>query len=251
MDTPVIDFHNHASRWTKAGMIDDPDRFLRIMDSSGIDRACINCIYYGDARRANDIVARYCEQNPDRFIPIAFVTPHYPKEAIAELERCFDELGTKFLKIYPAYAMNPIDHEVYAPIFKWANERKIVVMSHATFTTGLTEREGYAKLAERFPDVKWVWAHGGGGWTWRIEGAIEVARGGANVYFETANDNTEFGEFERLVNGVGADRVVFGSDMPLFDARQEVARIVTADIPAESKQMILGLNAVKLLGLDD
>ena len=64
VQTPVIDFHNHAGRWTRAGMVDDPERFLNIMDSAGIDRACINCIYYGDARRANDIIARYCENIP-------------------------------------------------------------------------------------------------------------------------------------------------------------------------------------------
>lgn len=69
------------------------------------------------------------------------------------------------------------------------------------------------------------------------------------MYFETANDNTESGQFERLVSGVGADCVLFGSDMPLFDARQELARIVTADISTESKQMILRVNAIKLLGL--
>lgn len=55
------------------------------------------------------------------------MTPHYPNGAIEELNRCFDELGTKFLKIYPAYAMNPIDHKVYDPIFRWANARGLMM----------------------------------------------------------------------------------------------------------------------------
>ena len=37
---------------------------------------------------------------------------------------------------------------------------------------------------------------------------------------------------------------------PLIDARAMVGRIVTADIPEETKRKVLGLNAAKLLGLD-
>mgnify|MGYP002031553846 CR=1 FL=1 len=54
-----------------------------------------------------------------------------------------------------------------------------------------------------------------------------------------------------LIEGAGEDRVLFGSDMPLMDARGMVGRIVTADISEEAKRKVLGLNAIKLLGLED
>ena len=57
MDTPVIDFHAHAGRWGRVRMDDGPARFLSIMDAAGIDRACINCVFLGDARRGNDMAA--------------------------------------------------------------------------------------------------------------------------------------------------------------------------------------------------
>ena len=44
--------------------------------------------------------------------------------------------------------------------------------------------------------------------------------------------------------------MLFGSDMPLMDPRLQVGRIVTADIPDEVKLKVLGLNAIKLLGLE-
>ena len=37
---------------------------------------------------------------------------------------------------------------------------------------------------------------------------------------------------------------------PLFDARIDIARIATADLPDDAKRRILGLNAIELPGLD-
>ena len=67
---------------------------------------------------------------------------------------------------------------------------------------------------------------------------------------ETAAGEVTHRGFERLVEGAGADKVLYGSDMPLFDARIDIARVVTADIPDDAKRRILGLNAIELLGLD-
>lgn len=248
MDTPVIDFHNHLGRWTRHGMVDDINRFLRIMDAAGIDMACVNCIFHSDARRGNDIVARFVDQRPDRFIPVAFVTPHYPEEALLELERCFDQIGAKFLKIYPSYAQRSIDHEVWVPIFDWCNSRGLAIMSHADFSDG-NQPQGYRRLSDRFPDVKWVAAHAAGG-TDRHWGAVEATRSCPNVYLESATDDSYYRRFERVVEVAGPDRVLFGSDMPLFDARQEVGKIATAEISTEDKQKILGLNAINILHLD-
>ena len=89
METPVIDFHGHVGRWSTNSSDDDPELYLRMMDAAGVDKACINCIFHSDARRGNDIVADYVGRHPERFIGVAFVTPHYPEEAIGELERAF------------------------------------------------------------------------------------------------------------------------------------------------------------------
>ena len=164
MDTPVIDFHNHLGSWGSIHMDDDPAMFLRIMDAAGVDRACVNCIFHGDASRGNDLVASLVAQHPDRFIGVAFVNPHYPEETIKELERAFDELGMKFLKLYPTYFDRPIDDPGYMPIFEWADDRGVVIVSHSSYVgehDTLTAPRRFIALAERFSRVRWVLAHSG------------------------------------------------------------------------------------------
>lgn len=247
MDTPVIDFHSHASL---PNAIDDVvAKYVRIMDAAGVDRSCINTLS-PDARGGNDLTASFVARHPDRFVGVAYVTPQYAHEAIPELERAFDELGMKSLKVYPD--VGPIDDPVYFPIYGWANDRGIAVMSHTEYfsderTSSAPRR--FAGLAERFPRISWVLGHAGNAPQGQAQ-AIEVARSYSNVYLETCSSFGDHGTIERLVEGAGEDRVLYGSDMLLMDARLHVGRIATADISDEAKRKVLGLNAIKLLGLD-
>ena len=54
---------------------------------------------------------------------------------------------------------------------------------------------------------------------------------------------------EYVVDSVGADRLLFGTDMPLLDAAQQMAKIATSVLPIEEKKKILVLNALRLLKL--
>lgn len=252
MNTPVVDFHCHAGNARRGGHVADPDVYVRIMDAAGVDVSCINCIWFSDARKGNDLVATFVDKYPSRFVPVAFVTPHYPDEAIRELDRAFDQLGSKFLKIYPDYFGKPSDDQAYFPIYEWLNDRGLAVMSHPTFRfdpEGMTMLKRYSALSKRFPEVKWVFAHAGGAGIGRLHGTIEAAIELPNVYLETAMDQAESGNFEYLVDKVGSERILYGSDIPVFDPRHQIATIATSDISDQAKRNILGLNATRLLDL--
>ena len=253
METLVIDFHCHVGNWGRFWMDDDVELFLRALDRAGIDRACINCIFQGEARRGNDLVAEFVRKAPDRFIPVAFVTPHYPDEMVPELERCFDQLGARYIKIYPHYVRVSQEDPMYYPIFEFASDRNLAVMSHAWHyfdpeSVSIVKR--YETLSTRFPGVHWVIAHGGSGWHGPTFGrrVVEAAHELPEIYLETCG-RTRSGDIAYVVDRVGADRVLFGSDLPLLNGVQQIAKIVMADISAEEKQKILGLNAKRLLKL--
>ena len=252
MNTPVVDMHSHVGRQTFYGMHDAPEPYVRIMDIAGVDVAPVSCIFFGTARQCNDAVERFVALNPDRFFGVAHVTPRYPDEAMSELERVFKLPEFKMLKLYPDFLGKPIDDPSYFPIFEWCNENDIVVKSHSSYTSDgdvLTAPSLFIPLAERYTNIRWVLGHSGNAMAGQIQ-AVEAAQSSRNIWLETCTSHGEHGTIEFLVEGAGADRVLYGSDMPLMDARPQVARIATADMDDETKRRVLGLNAMELLGID-
>lgn len=254
MNTPVIDMHGHVVKHAIWGAHDDPDTYLRILDAAGIDRAPVSSPTYGDVRYCNDTVAKFVALHPDRFMGVAYVRPRDGEKAIDELERAFDELGMIFLKLVPTdnYGF-PIDGPGHAPILEWCNNRDIIVKSHTSYNSvpggdTFSAPWRFIGLAKQYPRIRWILAHSGNG-TEGQEQAIEAAQSSRNIYLETCSSWANHGSIERIVSGAGEDRVLFGSDMPLMDARFQLARIVTAKISREAKRKILGLNAIELLGL--
>ncbi len=252
MNTPVVDMHSHVGRQTFYRMHDAPEPYVRIMDIAGVDVAPVSCIFFGTARQCNDAVERFVALNPDRFFGVVHVTPRYPEEAMSELERVFKLPEFKMLKLYPDYLGKPIDDPSYFPIFEWCDENNIVVKSHSSYTSDgdiLTSPSLFIPLAERYANIRWVLGHSGNAMAGQIQ-AVEAAQSSRNIWLETCTSHGEHGTIEYLVEGAGADRVLYGSDMPLMDARFQIARIATADMDDETKRRVLGLNAMELLGID-
>jgi predicted TIM-barrel fold metal-dependent hydrolase len=241
----VIDFHSHVGRWDALGMHADPQTMLRAMDAAGIDRVCLFDIFYPDGTRANDLTAAFVAQHPDRFVGFAYVSPWMPERMVRELERAVDELGFLAIKLYPPYVPYEANDPVWDPVYRFADARELAIIVH----TGSDAEPRYlAEAAGRFPKATFVAAHAGNSEPFRSQ-AIAGVKENANFYVETCSTFRTPGVIEELVEKAGADRVLYGSDMPLMDPRAQIGKIITADIGDEAKRLILGENARRLLKL--
>ena len=103
------------------------------------------------------------------------------------------------------------------------------------------------------PNAKILMAHSGGCPTalgdWFR--AIEVAKHYPNLYLDTASSQADMGYIEAMVAGVGAERVIFGTDMPIIDPFFGLAKITGANLTQQQKDLILGGNIQRLLGLSE
>ena len=80
--------------------------------------------------------------------------------------------------------------------------------------------------------------------------AVDAALSIPNAYLETCMSSLSHNSIEAGVNALGSDRFLYGSDIPLLDPRNQIAKIVTAEISEEDKHKILGLNAAKLFNIE-
>lgn len=243
----VIDFHGHVGRWDRYGMIDDPAKMLHAMDKAGIDRACLFHIFHPDGTTSNDLTAAFVAQHPDRFVGFAYVSPLLPERMLPELARAIDQLHFAAIKLYPPYTPWPLNEAPWQPIYRFANTRGLTIIFH-TGPEVQSLPKFVGEIARDYPRANFVIGHAGNTPVERGQ-AIAAAQANPNVYLETCSTFRNPGVIEQLVNEAGADRVLFGSDMPLMDPRPQLGKIITAQISDATKRLILGENARRLLHL--
>ena len=143
------------------------------------------------------------------------------------------------------------------PIAELAVEVGVPILLHTTEPIGHeykgkggAELQQVYQLARRFPDLKLVCAHWGGGLPF-YELMPEVAKVMANVYYDTAASPFIYSSkiYAVAKEIVGAGKILFGTDFPLLSPRRYFRELEEAGLPEEDRQRIFGLNIAALLQL--
>jgi hypothetical protein len=153
------------------------------------------------------------------------------------------------IKIHPEEHCYPV-REFGDDIFSFAAARRAVVLSHSGERNSLPA--DLAVFADRFPEVRLILAHLGCGWDDRLDHqvrAIQASRHG-NIYCDTSSARSVMPALiEWAVTEIGAGRILYGTDSPLYSAAMQRARIDSAELSDADKQVILRDNAYRLLRL--
>ena len=249
-DVLVIDAHAHLGATVDGWMYiptPDIDTMIRLMDKMGVDQICASAILaFPDYTRGNDLTAEAVKKYPDRFVGLAVVNPHYAEDVRPELERCFDRLGMRGIKIHPTSNDYPVDGEGYQEVWKFASERKTFVLSHTWHGTSTCNPGKFVSIANKYPDVSFILGHSGGQAKGYQE-AIKAVKECPNLYLDLTGSLITGTWVERMVEAVGAERIVYGTDFPFIDPFYEFGKVCYANIDEESKKKILGLNMAKII----
>ncbi|MCO5220358.1 MAG: amidohydrolase family protein [Thermomicrobiales bacterium] len=256
----AIDAHGHFGPYDR-GLGTRVDRFMsanaadvvqRGLDC-GIEITVVSAIhglipYRGNPIRGNNDAAEAVSTNAAlRFWTI--IDPRVP-ETYDQSDRLLDHPACCGIKVHPhAHQFEIREHG--PAIFAFAAERNAVVLTHSGDIGSYPE--DFVPFADRYPNVKLILAHLGnsddGSVSRQVE-AIERARNG-NLYVDTSSARSMFaGLIEWAVARIGFDRILFGTDTPLYWAGAQKGRIETAEIGEDAKRAILSENAASLLGLD-
>jgi predicted TIM-barrel fold metal-dependent hydrolase len=214
-------------------------------------------------RRAvpNEEVAEVAAANPDVLIPFASVDPHKGKRAVDEARRLIDGFGIRGFKFHPnVQAFYPDDRSLY-PLYEVIAEAGLPALfhtGHSGIGSGLPGGGGirlkYSNpmhvddVAVDFPELTIVLAHPS--FPWQDE-AISVALHKQQVYLDLSGWSPKYfpPQLVRYANTLLRERVLFGSDYPMFTPDRWLEDFAQADFKDEVRPLILKENAARLLGL--
>jgi len=222
---------------------------LQAGDEAGISRFLVHsvAVTWERAHSINDFIAASVQAHPDRFIGFGSLHPEHP-EVEKELDRMLT-LGLSGVKLHPDFQHFLLDDPKAVRMFQAMAERKLPLLVHTGDTRyPYSEPERMARALDQVPGLTAICAHLGG-WS-RWDAAWKVLAGRENVYVDCCSSLYALGAEEavEVIHHYGADRVFFGTDYPMWNPKEEVARFMALPLTDAEREMILHRNFERFIG---
>ncbi len=250
----IWDVHSHLASLPGATPEERMMVLVRDMDRLGIERLILSQGYDefenhatpAQVRIENDRVIRAAQHFPDRAYGSLFVNPEHVDASLQEFDRC--------VRDGPMVCIGEVQTDLRCnapqldPLVDRAISMNVPILQHTWLNSegnGPGESTPYdvVELARRHPRAQLICGHTGGNW----ELGIRIIRDAKNVYADIAGSDPTSGFVEMAVRELGAERVLYGSDVGGRSFASQVAKVFGAEIPDESKKLILGGNIRRLL----
>lgn len=234
---------------------------------------------------ANESLAQMIAQSRGRLSGMATVPLQDPEAATAELRRAVQKLDLRGVEMGTTMEQVPLDDTRFDPFFSAAEELDVPVMLHPYYvgikagmkdfymtnlignpleTTLAAVRLVLSGSLDRHPKLKLILVHAGGflpyqigrldhGYAVRPETSAVIKKPPSTYldrfFFDTVTHANQPLKF--LVELVGQDRVIIGTDIP-FDMEDKhfVERLAAADLDANAAEAVQSQNAIRLFGLN-
>lgn len=241
-----IDIHTHV--WGSHPE-DDKAALLKAMDQYGLARIYVSGLqtYFSDEEEIaylNKLVFDFMREEPEKVGGAVYLNPKN-KNVMDVLKRATQEQGFEMIKLW---CCTTADDPSVDPIMEYAEENGIPVLFHAfkkatSQVPNETTGSHVANIARRHPKTKILMAHLGGS----CYDGIPAIRDCKNVWVDNSGSTFFHGDdMNYAVEYVGADRILFGTDMPGCCA-SNIGQILGADLTDEQRELIFWKNAKKLV----
>jgi aminocarboxymuconate-semialdehyde decarboxylase len=281
--------------WNLFGGMLDPQIQIRDMDQKGIDIGVISTstvvqsTWWAEPalaaeldRRANEGIAQWVEQYPDRFIGSFTIPMQDIVVALKELDYAVSNLGLKIANVSSNTCGVYLGDPKFKPFWEAVRDRGITVLIHPHGVTdphfqkfALWNGVGqpieetlvmasliYEGIFEAYPEVKVVIVHGGGylpHYTARLDRNVTAHPPSAQnlkrlpseylrcYYYDSCVYSPAV--LEALIRRVGVDRVIFGTDYP-FGEQDPVAGVAKCpDLSPADVEKIVSSTPAGILGI--
>jgi len=242
-DAMIIDAHVHIKGGDIYRREFPPELIIKRMNEAGIDRSVVFSICL-PSKESNELTFKAVSRFPDKLIGFAHVLPQEGDVAVLELERAIMELGFKGLKLHAGEFAQECGFTVklLEPVLERAVKLKIPVLLDP-----ISKFEPILEMVNAFPELKLIIAHlGSHNNEVVVSKFIGLASKHENLYLDTSWSDIPW-KIKEAVEYAGADKLIFGSDGPLYHPLVELTKIKVLKLSKEEEEMILGKNLLRLL----
>jgi len=247
-----------------------PELILEWMPKAGVDKAVILPLDFGMIQRAkldveeyNDWIFDWSARYPDKLVGFMGIDPQRGDEAIRLMRKYHAKFEPKGIKIYPPTGWYPYEERV-AKFWKEADDMGLAVVTHSGGTPSILQEEKgrpvhFKPVLDKYPDLHLIIAHLGGMYR---KDTYSMAKDYPNLYTDCSalqgwlpsEPAVVIDRLKEALAMMGPDRVMFGSDFPLFDLSypyEHWCRFMREENYADDdvKEKVLGLNAKRIIGI--
>lgn len=194
----------------------------------------------------NEFVKSECDAHGEF---VGFGTVHAGMENIGEAVEQIKRLGLRGIKMHPDTQHFNIDDRRLYPMYEEIEGRLPVYLHTGDHRYDYSHPRRLRQVMKDFPRLQTVAAHLGG---WSVWDEAEEYLADTDCLVDVSS-SLMFMEPERAVKYIrrfGAERVMFGSDFPLWDPDVEAERFMSLPLTATETEQIAHITAERFLGLD-
>ena len=201
-----------------------------------------------NVKAGNDYLLE-CAKKDKRFVAMSSFHPLMETEnALIELTRV-KKLGSKGIKLHPDMQHFAVDDDRAIEIYKICAKLKLPILFHVgDKRSDLSHPKRILNVLDKVPDLTVIAAHMGGYTIWDEAEKYLI---GQPVYLDTSEALIGMSpeKLYSLIEKHGTDRVMFGSDYPLWTTKYAFDGIERCRMTEEEKDLVYFKTAEKVFGL--
>ncbi|HCJ66040.1 MAG TPA: hypothetical protein DHV62_01610 [Elusimicrobia bacterium] len=226
-----------------------------VMNQAAANKEAMNWLVSG-----NFFVCAYARKHPE-LLPAIGLDKGMKRNPLEEINHKL-KWGVQAVKLHPVAQEFYVNDRTMFPIYQKCEKVNLPIIFHCgkmmiEGLPGYAHPELFSDVLKSFPKLRVVLAHlGGGFWKEVIKLAdtfpetvyfdTAIALSGASIPSFLSLTDTQAVE---MIRKIGVQRVMFGSDFPWINPKNDIERIKKLHLTDNEKRMILSENAKKFFGI--
>lgn len=239
----IVDAHAHVGPYSRFYIPqNDVNAMVQVMDRTGVRTTVLSShrAIQAEAHIGNTATLRAVDAYPERFRGYLVVNPwQAPDAQISRLENDGRFVG---IKIHPDLHRYPATGARYRSVWEYADRTGCPVLTHSWAGSEFDDPGMFRGIADDYPDSRILVGHSGAS-PHGFDLSVAVADDHPQLFLEICGSQFSGAVLTWMVETLGENRLVFGSDFPFIDQRMSLGRVAFATLSESARRSVLGTTA--------